>query len=73
MKITLTIPENKALAFLEFLKTINYVEVEKQEHEYVSYPQWHDQVVKERLEAYLSNPSDIADFDKTMNDLEKEL
>jgi hypothetical protein len=36
-------------------------------------PEWHMSIVSERLEEYKRNPSLATDFDKTMDDVEKEL
>lgn len=72
-RISIIIQPGKKQLFLEFLKTLTYVKVEKDDESVISVPGWHDEVVKQRLEAYLSNPADVADFDKTMNELEKGL
>ena len=36
-------------------------------------PEWHTQIVSERLEEYKNNPKLALDFDEVMNDIEKEL
>jgi hypothetical protein len=36
-------------------------------------PQWHKDLVKERLENYNNNPGSALDFDKSMDDIENGL
>jgi hypothetical protein len=36
-------------------------------------PQWHKDLVRERLVGYHKNPDSALDFDDSMNDIEKEL
>lgn len=36
-------------------------------------PQWHKDMVRERLEEYKNNPESAMDFDTAMDDIEKEL
>jgi hypothetical protein len=34
---------------------------------------WQKQIINERLSDYYKNPTDLDDFDKTINDIEKSL
>jgi hypothetical protein len=34
---------------------------------------WQEQIIDERLSDYYNNPKDVADFDKTIADIEKNL
>jgi len=43
------------------------------EREEVSVPEWHKDLVLERLEDYKQNPDSAMDFDTAMDDIEKEL
>jgi hypothetical protein len=36
-------------------------------------PQWHKEILDNRLQDYLENPSDVMDFDTFCDELEKEL
>ena len=36
-------------------------------------PDWHKNIVRERLNDYAKNPENTIDFDKAMDDIEKEL
>lgn len=36
-------------------------------------PQWHKDMVRERIEDYKKNPESAMDFDTAMDDIEKEL
>jgi hypothetical protein len=46
-----------------------YKDIESEE---VDIPDWHKDLVRERLEDYSKNPDSALDFDTAMNDLEKE-
>ena len=39
----------------------------------VDIPQWHKDLVRQRLEDYRKNPGSAMDFDSAMDDIEKEL
>jgi hypothetical protein len=43
------------------------------EQEEVDIPQWHKDLVRQRLEDYRKNPGSAMDFDAAMDDIEKEL
>ena len=47
-----------------------YRDIEKEEYDV---PQWHIDIVRERLAEYKSNPKIAADFDEAMNEIEKDL
>ncbi|MCF8358254.1 MAG: addiction module protein [Prolixibacteraceae bacterium] len=47
-----------------------YVEIEQEEN---NIPDWHKDMVRERLENYRKNPDSALDFDAALNDIEKEL
>jgi hypothetical protein len=51
-----------------------YVELQKEEAEnMVELANWQKKIIDERLNDYYENPSDIADFDKTIDAIEKSL
>jgi len=55
------------------LKT-KYTELQKEEAEnLVELAPWQKQIIDERLSDYYKNPSDVADFDKTLDAIEKGL
>mgnify|MGYP006284975693 FL=1 len=43
------------------------------EQEEIDIPQWHKDLVRQRLEEYRKNPGSAMDFDTAMDDIEKEL
>ena len=43
------------------------------EESYEVIPQWHKDLVKERLEEYNNNPGSALDFDESMDDIENGL
>jgi hypothetical protein len=43
------------------------------EGEGIDIPEWHKDLVRQRLEDYKQNPKAAMDFDSAMDDLEKEL
>jgi len=43
------------------------------EQDEVDIPEWHKDLVRQRLEDYRKNPDSALDFDSTMDDIEKEL
>ena len=55
------------------LKT-KYTDLQKEEVENViELAPWQKQIIDERLSDYYKNPMDVADFDKTIDDIEKNL
>ncbi len=55
------------------LKT-KYTDLQKVEAENVLVlTAWQKQIIDERLSDYYNNPADVADFDKTIDDIEKNL
>ena len=47
-----------------------YKGIEKEE---IDIPEWHIDLVRERMEDYKNNPGQALDFDSAMDDIEKEL
>jgi len=43
------------------------------EQEEMAIPEWHKDLVRERLEDYKKNPGSSLDFDSAMDDIEKDL
>lgn len=43
------------------------------EQEVDDIPQWHKDLVRERLSKYEKNPGSVLDFDSSMDEIEKEL
>jgi len=43
------------------------------EHEEVDIPEWHKDLVRQRLDVYRKNPGSALDFDSAMDDIEKDL
>ena len=43
------------------------------EQEEIDIPEWHKQIVQDRIEEYKKNPKIAIDFDAAMDEIEKEL
>ena len=43
------------------------------EREIIDIPEWHKDLVRQRLDDYKKNPGSALDFDAAMDDIEKEL
>jgi hypothetical protein len=57
----------------QLLKT-KYTDLQKEEAENsIELAPWQKQIIDERLNDYYNNPSDVADFSKTIDDIEKSL
>lgn len=69
MKFTVSVPDKKAKTFVQFLKTIDYVNVEENKDFVV--PEWHKKLVLKRIKN--SKPEDYIPLDKAMKKLKKEL
>ena len=51
-----------------------YTDLQKKEAEnLVELAPWQIQIIDERLSDYYGNPTNVADFDKTIDDIEKDL
>jgi|HubBroStandDraft_5_1064220.scaffolds.fasta_scaffold1043579_1 Putative addiction module component len=73
MKITLEVNDtNKAGLLVEFLKSLNYVNV-KEPKTRESLPDWHIAIIQKRLIDLKSNPGKAIDFDKALEQIESEL
>ena len=70
MKITLDVNDNKAAAFINFIKSLDFINVETLDHDLTQ-----DQMneVNKRLDKHKNNPSNAIDFDIAMDEIEKEL
>jgi hypothetical protein len=38
-----------------------------------SVPEWHKEIVRKRMELYNNDPSEVSDFEKTLDEIEKDL
>ena len=50
-----------------------YADIEKEIVYSGDIPQWHKEIINERLAEYKANPKNIIDFDKACDDIENEL
>lgn len=60
------------IADWEALK-LKYKELEEEENEKVEIPEWHKKLLDQRMESLKSNPNNVLDFDKTIEEIENEL
>lgn len=57
----------------QFLKT-KYADLQTEEAKnVVELATWQKQIIDDRLSDYYKNPTDVSDFDKTIDDIEKSL
>ncbi len=66
-QITITIPDSFYNSFVEFIKHLPEVAISTETN--VDIPQWHKNVLDQRLAEYLANPN----AGKSLEDFEKEL
>jgi len=50
-----------------------YSELEKEDQSLLDIPDWHKNIIDERLLYLKRNPHDLLDFDQVCNEIEKEL
>jgi hypothetical protein len=67
-EIVLRVEDEKLEALLNFLKTVDYIQIEKD-----AIPEWQKNEVHERLAEYKRNPSSALDFDATIDEIEQSL
>ena len=69
MRITINIQDkSKAKTFLEFIKTLDFINVEDDKHNVI--PQWQREVTLKRLAEIDKSPNDAIDFDEMLSRLE---
>ncbi|MBI3501423.1 MAG: addiction module protein [Bacteroidetes bacterium] len=74
MKITLEVNDiNKASTLIEFLKSLAYVNIKAPKTTQAPIPDWHIAVLQQRMNSFKANPKEVIDFDKAIDDIEKEL
>jgi hypothetical protein len=50
-----------------------YSELEKEESQMIDIPDWHKGIIDQRLADKKKNPDSLIDFDKAIDDIEKQL
>lgn len=70
MKITIDLPDDKAIFFLELVKNLNFSVVDNQLE--LDIPDFHKSILEERIEAYKRNPDDLLDWEDVKKGLEEE-
>jgi thiamine pyrophosphate-dependent acetolactate synthase large subunit-like protein len=70
MRITINIEHNHADFLLELLKSLEYVTIETEEEDI---PEWHKEMLKERIKAYEENPQDVIEWAEVKKKLHKSL
>lgn len=69
MEIVLDVQDKNYDAFIEFIKTLDYVSVKNDDE----IPQWQMNEVEKRLQDHKNNPDLAIDFDTAIYDIEKDL
>lgn len=70
MKITLNIPDDKAIFFLDLVKNLNFSIVDDQLE--LDIPDFHKKILDERIKAYKQNPDDLLDWDNVKKELDQD-
>jgi hypothetical protein len=70
MRITINIEHNHADFLLELLKSLEYVTIETEEEDI---PEWHKEILKDRIKAYQENPQDVIEWAEVKKKLHKSL
>jgi Putative addiction module component len=70
MRITINIEQNHADFLLELLKSLEYVTIETEEEDI---PEWHKEMLKERIKAFEENPQDVIEWAEVKKKLHKSL
>ncbi len=73
MRVNLEISDENAKAFIDFIKTLDYVKISNDLEIDFTIPEWHKNLISERLESYKKNPDSAKDFEQTLKDLRKSL
>lgn len=78
MKVVLDIKESKVNFVMELLSSLSFVKAEplsseKAKKTSAAIPDWHIAVLQQRMQSLKANPKSVIDFDKAIDDLEKEL
>lgn len=73
MKITLNIPDSKAFAFIEFVKSLEFISIENEENIYDAIPTRHMSIVEERLIELEKNPDTLLNLDQELDKLDSSL
>ncbi len=71
MKFTINIDltDNKAIALLNYIKTLDFINIEEKSNE-ENIPKWQIKEASKRLKALEKNPEKAIDFDKTIENIE---
>ena len=78
MKVVLDIKDSKAHFVMELLNSLSFVKTqpltsEKAQKNGLEIPDWHIAVLQQRMQSLRANPGSIIDFDKAIDEIEKEL
>jgi hypothetical protein len=67
-QFTVLIPDNKEGLFIELMKSLSFVK-KIEATEIIDIPDWHKDIINERLENYKKNPEEYRDWE----DVQKEI
>lgn len=73
MHITLEINDKNAKAFVDFIKTLDYVKISDGAETDFTIPEWHKNLIEERLESYKKDTGALKDFKQIIDDFKKSL
>ena len=78
MKVLLDIKDSKVSFVMKLLNSLPFVKTEplsseKRKKNPATIPDWHIAVLQQRMQSLKTNPKSLLDFDKAIDDIEKEL
>ena len=78
MKVELDIKDSKVNFVMELLNSLSFVKAKplsdnKVKKNELEIPDWHIAILQQRMQSLKANPNAAIDFDKAIDDIEKEL
>ena len=67
-QFTILIPDNKESLFIELMKSLSFVK-KIEPTEIIDIPDWHKDIINERLENYKKNPEEYRDWEEVQKEI----
>lgn len=68
MKITLNVPDDKVMFFLDLIEKLNFSVVDNQLE--LDLQEWHKEIIRERLQWVKKNPDSLLNWEDVKKDLD---